>query len=515
MFTEDQVIELAMSLRGDLDAERTDLDVLRRYVTGQQALPLMIPRTAPAEVRELARTARINMIKIVVDSLVESLYVDNVRMSDSPSPAANSAADLPTPNLDVETDPDAPLRPIWDTWQANRFDRGQSGLYRAVFTYGYGYVVATPGEPTPLIRAVSPRRLHAVYDDDDPTWPVWALEWRKGGRSSNRYRLYAQSDEGDVAVYMLGWDEKSKRFGLLDDPNPVDLPYVPVVKYLPSDDLDTDDEPDRFADIGNAMNNLVSVYTAGEVAPLMTLQDQTDISSFALKSAEWYSAFRQRWVIGWKPENPGQKMAAAASQMWTWDEDPESMRVGEFSETTLDGFLRSREAVMKYAATLSQTPVHELIGELVNLSAEALAAAEAGRDRKVELAKTSLGESHEQLAECIGDLRGIEVPTDIETVWRDTSARAFGAVVDGLGKVAQMLGVPADQLWDRIPGTTRQDVERWRARAKEGDALGALTKMLDSQAAGAAQPAGGSGLLLPNGQPAPPSATPPAPPAGT
>jgi hypothetical protein len=508
VLTEDEAIEIAAHLRGELEAERTDLDVLRQYVTGQQALPLVVPRTAPVEVRELARTARINLIAIVVQSLVESLYVDNIRMTDSPGPAANTRLDLPTPNLDpgAGVDPDEPLAPIWQTWQANRFDRGQSGLYRAVFTYGYGYVVVTPGEPTPVMRAVSPRRMHAVYDDDDPTWPVFAIEWRKS-HGGVRYRLYALDADGQAGVYVLGYDRKADRFGLIDA-FPLDLPYLPIIRYVPFDDLDADDEPVRVANLGNGANQLVSVLTAGEVAPLMTLQDQTDISSFALKSAEWYSAFRQRWIVGWTPERASDKMTAAASQMWTFDEDPESVRLGEFSETTLDGFLRSREAVLKYAATLSQTPVHELIGELVNLSAEALAAAEAGRDRKVELGKTSLGESHEQLAQCIGDLRGVDVPEDIETVWRDTSARAFGAVVDGLGKIAQMLNVPADMLWDRIPGATRQDVERWRARAKEGDSMASLTALLGQQAApppGAPAP---SGLLLPNGQPAPSSGAP-------
>src|SRR5690606_24029712 len=110
----------------------------------------------------------------------------------------------------------------------------------------------------------------------------------------------------------------------------------------------------------------------GQIAPLMTLQDQINLTSFALKAAEWYSAFRQRWIVGWTPSSPEQKVQAAVSQVWTFDESPEDVRLGEFSETNLDGYLRSREAVLKYGATLSQTPVHELIGELVNLSAEAL-----------------------------------------------------------------------------------------------------------------------------------------------
>ena len=503
MLTEDAAIEAAHALRGDLEAERTDLDVLRRYATGQQALPLVVPRDAPAEVRELARTARINLIAIVLNSLVQSLYVDNIRQTDNAGPAGNSlGGDLGAPD-----DPDASLGPIWQAWQRNRLDRGQAGLYRAVFQYGWGYTVVTPGDPTPVIRPVSPRRMHALYDDDAPDFPMMALEWRKG--RGNYYRLYAVDTEGDVGVYTLGYDPKQKRFAELKRATIDAIDYVPVVKYVPSEDLDADDEPERQYPQGSALNSTVAVLTAGEVAPLMTLQDQTDITSFGLKSAEWYTAFRQRYVKGWTPENRAMKMRAAASQLWTFEEHPDDIELGEFSQTDLTGFLASRESVLKYAATLSETPVHELIGELVNLSAEALAAAEAGRDRKIELAKTSLGESHEQMAQVVGDLMDVDVPDDIETVWRDTSARAFGAVIDGLGKIAQMLNVPAEMLWDRIPGVTRQDVERWRARAAEGDSLGQLTSLLNSQAQGAAgnppttNPDGttrtGSGLILPPG----------------
>lgn len=483
MLTEDQAIAAAHHLRGELDRERQDLDVLRRYATGKQRLPLVVPRDAPAEVRELARIARINLIAIVINSLVQSLYVDNIRMPNRPGPGPG------------DDDFDARLAPIWKAWQDNRLDRGQAGLYRAVFQYGYGYTAVTPGKPSPLVRPVSPRRMHAAYDPDDPAYPVLALEWRK--TRDNSYRLYAQSDEGDVGVYTMGWDPENKRFALLSSAL-IGIDYVPVIKYVPFEDLDSDDEPEMMADVGSATNSTVAVMTAGEVAPLMTLQDQTDVTSFGLKSAEWYSAFRQRWAIGWTPENRTQKMAAGASQLWTFDESPDDMKLGEFSETTLDGFLRSRESVMKYAATLSETPVHELIGELVNLSAEALAAAEAGRDRKIELAKTSLGESHEQMAQTIGDIAGIQVPSDVEVVWRDTSARAFGAVIDGLGKISQMLGVPEQMLWDRIPGATRQDVNRWRKAAEEAeDPVDGLMKTLDRQA-NPEQPTG-AGLILPPG----------------
>jgi len=54
--------------------------------------------------------------------------------------------------------------------------------------------------------------------------------------------------------------------------------------------------------------------------------------------------------------------------------------------------------------------------------------------------------------------------------------------VDALGKMAQMLGIPQQELWERVPGVTQSDVERWKAAAQQGDALGQLTQLLDRQA---------------------------------
>lgn len=499
MLTAEQATAAAMDLYGTQAAERMQFDELRRYVTGKQSFPLVVPRDAPTEVRELARTSRINLIAIVVTSLVESLFLDNIRVSQSDiTDAPASGAPLEAPDS-----PDDVIAPIWAALQANRWDRRQSGLYRAVFTYGAGYVVVTPGDPEPVVRPMSPRRFTALYDDDRPDYPEMALEKRSDGS----FRLYI-TDRGEAFVHTLRYNSGAKRFDLPDvEGSALGIDYVPVIKYLDADDLDVDDEPMAEALRGGGRDAIDMTIISGQVAPLMTLQDQTDISSFALKSAEWYAAFRQRWIKGWTPENRSAKMAAAASQMWTFEEHPDDIELGEFGQTELSGFLASRESVLKYAATLSQTPVHELIGELVNLSAEALAAAEAGRDRKVGLAKTCLGESHEQLVETIGAYKNIDVPDTIEVVWKDTSARAFAAVIDGLGKVAQMLSVPPEMLWDRIPGVTRQDVVRWREAAKSGDSIGQLTKLLETQAGGTPTPTTnpdgtsrtGSGIILPPG----------------
>jgi hypothetical protein len=481
MLDESGALELADNLFGIQAQERTQLDVLRRYVTGKQALPLVIPRDAPAEVREMARIARVNLIAIVVNSLVESMYVDNLRVVSTPD-AGSGDPDEPATRIEGAEDAEDVTHEVWRAWQANKMDRAQSGLYRAVFTYGYGYAIALRGAPLPVIKVFSPRTMTALYGDD-PDWPEVALERR---RQPNRYRLY-----DDECVYELGHDPEKKRFALLGVAKH-GSPYCPVVRYRDAEDLDLDDEPVPYSLQGGGRDNVTDMI-AGQVAPLMTLQDQADVTSFMLKSAEWYAAFRQRWVVGWTPSAAGDRIQAAASQLWTFDDSPDDIKLGEFSETSLDGYLRSRQETLKYAATLSQTPVHELIGELVNMSAEALAAAEAGRDRKVEERKTGLGESHEQLAGIVGELMGVPVPDDMEVVWRDTSARSFAAIVDGLGKLAAQLQIPPEMLWDRIPGVTRQDVRRWKLAREEGDAIGALTGMLDRQAADTPAPPAATG----------------------
>ncbi len=54
--------------------------------------------------------------------------------------------------------------------------------------------------------------------------------------------------------------------------------------------------------------------------------------------------------------------------------------------------------------------------------------------------------------------------------WRDTTPRSLAQVADALGKMAQMLEVPAEELWEKIPDVTDQDLDRWKAAKKKKDA---------------------------------------------
>jgi hypothetical protein len=119
---------------------------------------------------------------------------------------------------------------------------------------------------------------------------------------------------------------------------------------------------------------------------------------------------------------------------------------------------------------------------MFNLSAEALAAAESGQRRKIAERETTWGESWEQALRLAASVEGVDVADDAEVRWRDTEARSLAATVDALGKLTQMLGVPPQELWEKVPGVSQQDVERWKATAQSSDAFAQLATLLDGQA---------------------------------
>ena len=471
--------EAAVSRANDLlkvqHTVRGKLDPVRRYWKGRQRLPAIIPGSAPSEVREMARISRVNVCEIVVESLKQSLILEGIRAE----------------REDDDGDTiDAMVDPVWRVLQENRWDKRQAGVHAGAVAYGRAYAVGLRERGRPVVRGVSPRGMTAMYGDD-PDWPVDALERGRNGR----FILY-----DNEATYRLQLGTGNR---LEMRANGIDLHGLgrtPVVRYDAEDDLDEEDEPEAEISGGRLSSPPPVEIVTGQVAGLTNLQDQIDVITFNLMVAQHYTAFRQRYVIGWSSADEKEAMKFAASTLWAFKDNPEDIRVGEFAETDLSGYISSREHALKYGATLSQTPVHELIGQMINLAAEALAAAEAGRDRKVDMFKLSLGESHEQLSDLIGTAVGADMPDDVQIVWKDTSARAFSAVVQGLGLLATQLGMPPQELWDRVPGFTQQDIRRMKAVAAEGDSLANLMTMLDRQANdNGNEQQTGSGLILPPG----------------
>lgn len=429
--TQDAATARAKELLEYRQAERGRLDRIRGYLYDDPDWrPTWLDSSAPREVQALARISRVNMLPFVVDARSHAMYVDGFR-------TPRSADDVPA----------------WEVWQRNKFDARQIGVHRSALAYGAAYVTVLPGTPVPVMRGVSARNMTAVFGDDDD-WPRYALERRRSGwrlLDSEAVYHFAGDGNGD-ALRFLGFELHGARM----DGEPV----TPVVRYLDTSDLDNP--------------------VCGIVEPLMNIQDQIDVTTFGLLVAQQFSAFRQRYILGWVAESEEQKLKVSASKVWTFD-DPE-LKVGEFDQTNLSGYIDSREASLRHMATISSTPAHELLGQLANLSAEALAAAEAGYRRAVTENETVLGESHEQTLNLAASYMGLAPDPSASVRWRDTESRSLAQTVDALGKLTQMLGVPPQELWERVPGVTEPELERWKAAAAQGDAFANLTDLLNRQA---------------------------------
>lgn len=430
--------------------EQDRLDRIAAYVRGEHN-SVYVPRSARDEYTWLRKRAKVNMLRLVVTVVAQNLYVDGYR----PAGMADNA------------DP-------WKVWQANRMDARQHGIHRAALKYGISYASVLPGEPVPVITPMSPRRMTAFYSDPaNDEWPLFAVEVTsekvkgEGGRLVAR-RLVRLYDE--TSTYRFTGDAEGRRLvaGRVDEH---DMGVCPVVRYLNEIDLDEDEA------------------VAGEVEPLIEIQDQVNSTTFNLLMAQQYAAFRQRWVTGMAPAqdadgNPIEPFRAGVDRLFV-AEDADT-RFGEFGESNLDGYLRSREESIREMATISQTPPYYLLGQMANLSAESLVAARDGLDRKVEERKSSFGEAHEQtlrLAALASGNKDAWQDESAQVVWRDTSSRALAATVDALGKLSQMLGVPQQELWEKIPGVTQTDVARWRSSAAQADAFTQLNQMLERQMA--------------------------------
>lgn len=411
-----------------------------------------MPTGVPDEVRILAKKARVNLLKYVVASRVQDMYVDGFKTSTSPE------------NV-----------PGWEVWQANQLDARQLGVHRAALTFGAAYVVVMPGTPVPVVRGVSPREMTVGYGEDD-VWPVVAL-WKLRGHT---WRLL-----DDTYVWTLKGTDNGQLSVVSGAPHGAtdidgSTPICPVVRFRETVDLDCDVE--------------------GIISPLTELQDQVNITSFGLQVAQHYGAFRQRYIMGWLADSEADALKVGASRFMTFEDGPGDIQVGEFSQTELRGYIESREASIRHLATVSQTPVHELMGQFVNLSAEALEAARQSHTAAVEENRLAAGESWEQVLALASRLNNTPVESSASVVWRDTSMRSMLSTAQALGTLAEKLGVPPKALWSRIPGVSQHELDQWKALADEPGAFDDLMMLMTKQTAKVGPPE--------SGQPPTPEVTP-------
>lgn len=429
-------------------AERLRTDRIDAYLRGRHDGPYQ-PKEAGTEYRRLSKRAQANMLPLVVDVKAQNLYVEGYR--GGPGAGERSSDEQ-----------------RWRIWQDNGMDRRQSALHRGALSFGFSYAVALPGDPSPVLRGVSARRMVTLYSDPlADEWPEFAVQVDPRDERSWSVTLYDEDSRHSFPV-----DREGRR--VAGQPVVVQTHgagVCPVVRFADSLDLEG--------------------RSRGQVEPLLDLQDRLDQTLFDLLMTQQFASWKVRTVSGIalpdaEAEAYAQKLRLSQDRLLL-AEDPDT-KFGDLGETPLGGFIDAVELAVRQIATVSQTPPHYLLGQMSNLSAEALAAAEAGLSRNVTELKHTFGESWEQLLQLAGSYVGAPEESGTEraqVVWRDTESRSLSQVADALGKLAQMLGVPVELLWEKIPGWTSQDVERAKA-LRDSDPFTLLADAVNAQTAPAA-----------------------------
>lgn len=410
------------------------LDGFEAYYRGKHRAPYT-PETVTREFRELVHRSVTNLTRLIVNTLTQRLIVDGFR------PSTTSVENAPQ----------------WDWWQANGMDARQKALYDEVAKHGYAGMLVFPAEDgadAPVMRPVSPLEWWPHFDNWSDDWPDLALS--QPARPTEPYEPYVI--EPDNWQQWIVLDERARYVVRTSGKNVIveaedvhDLGHVPIVPYRNSWDL--------------------TRQPTGEIEPAIAVQDRLNQTVFDLLVAQTYSASPQKWATGMAlPTGPDGKplidLRAWAKSLWLTSD--EGARFGSLPEANLKNIVEAIEQALRMYGLLTQTPPHYLLGDLVNLSAEALLAADTTLAKKVGDHQILLGEAHEQMFRLAGVAMGDEdaaTDTEAQVWWRDTEPRSIAQQVDALGKLAQMLQVPVQALWEKVPGATGGDLSLWRAEA--------------------------------------------------
>lgn len=426
--------------------ERRKLDVIDSWMRWDHDKPVSAHQ-ATREHQELAKRAQTPLGSLIVTAAAQELYVEGYRRSDAPEDKGP-----------------------WRAWQVNGMDARQIALHRAALGYGEAYNVVLPGSTTlgeriPVIRPVSPRRGMAFWlDPAEDDWPVYFLRCdpaRVDGGMGWAIRLY---DDEVVWRYQAGADGSALKYVTYEEHG---TGVCPVVRYANQMDLEG--------------------RTPGEIEPFIPIMARIDQTTFDRLLIQRHQSWKVRTISGMTLPDSDEAMNLAKLKLSVADiliaEDTDT-KFGTLPETTPDGTINSTKFDLQLLSAVSQTPSYELLGDLINLSAEALVAARSSLARKVDERKHTFGQAHEKTLRLASRIMGdYDAASDwnAQVLWKDTEGRSLGQAADALGKLATMLGVPVEMLWERIPGWTQTDVERAKEMVANGDSI---TQLLTELAAG-------------------------------
>lgn len=428
-----------------LTDDRTRFDRLEAYHRGRHPLPFGNRKMREAYKR-LQAQSRSNYVGLVAETLLERMKVAGFRTGGDEKGTTDTQA--------------------WGWWQANNMDANSGLVHRAAVVMSRAYVIVGDQGGRPLVTGEDPRQ---VIHESDP---------------ADRYKIRAAlkvwtDDVENVAFAVLYLPDTIHYYRSRTPLNRETKPWRPSTWDI--------DLANSFAPEGVAENPLGEVPVVpficrpdlagnglGEFEDVIDVQDRINTITLDLSVIASMQAYRQRWVKGIDLEdaegNPQTSFDPGADLLWATAAD--KAEFGEFNPTDVSPLIKAIDSSVQTLCAITRCPPHYLIGQVVNVSGDALAAAETGLVCKVIEREQEFGESWEAVYRLAGRVIGADVPADAEVIWKDPQFRSLTEMASASVQL-QASGVPWRTRMEMLDKTP-QEITRMEAERLDDATLAAL-----------------------------------------
>lgn len=401
-----------------LDMQRQRVELYQHYYDGDP-IGIALEGRQRDIFRRLLKESRANWCELIVNAVAERLAVVGFRFGDE--------------SIEEQA---------WYIWQASQMDADSEMVQTDALVCGHSFVSIWPAEDHPsgvVIYPEHPSEVTAFYRPTNRRQAVAAFK--------------AFTDDFGVKTDVLVLPELvvTTRTGHEPEFEGNSLGVVPYEELTPAPRT-----------IGSPRSELHSA---------IPFQDRINTTVYNRLVASDFGAFRQITATGIQIKRDAESGAYEAPFDVGADRllasENKDARFGVIQESTLSGYLAGESADVQHLAAITQTPPHYLLGQMINIPASGMKAAETGLVAKVARRASHLGEGWERVIRRGLSYLGSPGSEDVsaEVIWRDFESRSEGETVDALLKM-RALGVPREVLWQRW-GASPQDVKRWRELAEE------------------------------------------------
>lgn len=424
----------ARHLERKLQARAPRIQRLRAYRRGDHPLELATDEWRETFGEDFAPVD--NWCALVVEAPVERMTVLGFRfgqVDDSGAP--------------VERDPD---REAWHIWQENLLDLESELAHDDAITTGYSAVLVWPDEDNkPLITVEDPLHTIVEYDPANRRRRIAAMKRWRDLAGAWRAQVWTADRTWTLTRERDGWRATD------DSANP--LRRVPVVELV--------NNPDIWGE-GHS-----------DCEPVISLQDAVNKLFADLLVASEFASYHQRVLIGAEipTDEHGEPLQDLRGGLARWiaievdaepgDGRPLEPRIVELRASDLSNYISAIQEIVLHIAAQTKTPPTYILGQLVNVSGDAIKAAEAALVKRVRRKMRVFGEAWEEALRLAFLVQGDEErghDLHAETIWDDPETISESQRVDALVKLRD-IGVPEEALWEMVPGHSPRRHDRWAA----------------------------------------------------